>query len=83
MAVDGSATEESVILGLRRLSDSSQHRRERTSFLLLGAATWYRLTVEGRLAPEHDTLPISPAEATAGLLRPGRREGVEGEIRRD
>ena len=45
---------------------------------------WYEATVEGRRTSEHDALADLPGlKLRLGRMRPGRREGVESEIRRD
>jgi hypothetical protein len=45
---------------------------------------WYEATVEGRRTTEHDTLAdLAHLKLRLGRLRPGRREGVEGEMHRD
>ena len=84
MAVHGTRHRESVswdYAGLLQFFGSIA--RERTSLPLL-RCYWYEATVEGRRGPEHDTLADLPGlKLRLGRLRPGRREGVEGEIRRD
>ncbi len=45
---------------------------------------WYEATVDSRRTAEHDTLADIPGlKLRLGKARPGRREGVETEIRRD
>ena len=45
---------------------------------------WYEATVEGRRTSEHDALAdLAHLKLRLGRLRPGRREGVEGEMHRD
>src|SRR6202522_21425 len=45
---------------------------------------WYEATVEGRRSNEHDALADLPGvKLRLAKMRPGRREGVEGEIHRD
>src|SRR6266516_6099460 len=45
---------------------------------------WYEATVEGRRTSDHDTLADLPGlKLRLGRMRPGRREGVEAEMRRD
>ncbi|WP_018654479.1 NYN domain-containing protein [Actinomadura flavalba] len=57
--------------------------RERTGIPLL-RCYWYEATVEGRRAPEHEALADLPGlKLRLGRIRPGRREGVDGEIHRD
>ena len=57
--------------------------RERTGRPLL-RCYWYEATVEGRRTSEHDSLADLPGlKLRLGRTRPGLREGVEGEIRRD
>ena len=57
--------------------------RERTGLPLL-RCYWYEATVEGRRGPEHDALADLPGiKLRLSRIRPGRREGVDGEIHRD
>ena len=57
--------------------------RERTGRPLL-RCYWYEASVEGRRTSEHDALADLPGlKLRLGRTRPGRREGVESEIRRD
>ncbi|MEV5570673.1 NYN domain-containing protein [Spirillospora sp. NPDC052269] len=57
--------------------------RERTSLPML-RCYWYEATVEGRRAPEHESLADLPGlKLRLGRIRPGRREGVDTEIHRD
>jgi hypothetical protein len=56
---------------------------ERTRLPLL-RCYWYEATVEGRRSADHDTLADLPGvKLRVAKMRPGRREGVEGEIHRD
>ena len=84
MAVHGTRHRESVswdYAGLLQFFGSIA--RERTSLPLL-RCYWYEATVEGRRSAEHDTLADLPGlKLRLGRMRPGRREGVESEIRRD
>ena len=57
--------------------------RDRTGLPLL-RCYWYEATVEGRRSSEHETLAELPGvKLRLGKMKPGRREGVEGEIHRD
>jgi NYN domain len=57
--------------------------RDRTGLPLL-RCYWYEATNGARRTAEHDTLADLPGvKLRLGPTRPGRREGVEGEIRRD
>jgi hypothetical protein len=57
--------------------------RDRTGLPLL-RCYWYEATVDSRRTAEHDTLADIPGlKLRLGKVRPGRREGVETEIRRD
>ena len=84
MAVHGTRHRESVswdYAGL--LSFMGSIARERTGRPLL-RCYWYEATVEGRRTSEHDSLADLPGlKLRLGRTRPGRREGVEGDIRRD
>ncbi len=84
MAVHGTRHRESVswdYAGL--LSFMGSIARERTGRPLL-RCYWYEAAVEGRRTSEHDSLADLPGlKLRLGRTRPGRREGVEGEIRRD
>lgn len=84
MAVHGTRHRETVSWdfgGLLQLL--SNLARERTGMPLL-RCYWYEATVEGRRAPEHDALADLPGlKLRLGRIRPGRREGVDGEIHRD
>jgi uncharacterized LabA/DUF88 family protein len=84
MAVHGTRHRESAswdYAGL--LSFMGSIARERTGRPLL-RCYWYEATVEGRRTSEHDSLADLPGlKLRLGRTRPGRREGVEGDIRRD
>jgi len=84
MAVHGTRRRESVswdYAGLLQLL--SGLARERSGLPLL-RCYWYEATVEGRRNAEHDTLADLPGvKLRLAKMRPGRREGVEGEIHRD
>jgi hypothetical protein len=57
--------------------------RDRTGLPVL-RCYWYEATVDSRRTAEHDTLADLPGlKLRLGKVRPGRREGVETEIRRD
>ena len=84
MAVHGTRRRESVswdYAGLLHLF--SNLAMERTRLPLL-RCYWYEATVEGRRSADHDTLADLPGvKLRVAKMRPGRREGVEGEIHRD
>ena len=84
MAVHGTRHRESVswdYAGLLQFMGSIA--RERTGRPLL-RCYWYEASVEGRRTSEHDSLADLPGlKLRLGRTRPGRREGVESEIRRD
>jgi uncharacterized LabA/DUF88 family protein len=84
MAVHGTRRRESVswdYAGLLQLFGNVA--RERTRLPLL-RCYWYEATVEGRRSADHDTLADLPGvKLRVAKMRPGRREGVEGEIHRD
>ena len=84
MAVHGTRRRESVSWdypGLLRLLGNLA--MERTNLPLL-RCYWYEATVEGRRSADHDTLADLPGvKLRVAKMRPGRREGVEGEIHRD
>jgi hypothetical protein len=57
--------------------------RDRTGLPVL-RCYWYEATVDSRRTPDHETLADIPGlKLRLGKVRPGRREGVETEIRRD
>ncbi|MBV9380581.1 MAG: NYN domain-containing protein [Streptosporangiaceae bacterium] len=84
MAVHGTRRRESVSWdyeGLMQLLASLA--RERSGLPLL-RCYWYEATVEGRRSADHDALADLPGvKLRLAKMRPGRREGVEGEIHRD
>jgi len=84
MAVHGTRRRESVswdYAGLLQLFGNLA--MERTGLPLL-RCYWYEATVEGRRSADHDTLADLPGvKLRVAKMRPGRREGVEGEIHRD
>jgi uncharacterized LabA/DUF88 family protein len=84
MAVHGTRRRESVSWdypGLLQLLGNLA--MERTNLPLL-RCYWYEATVEGRRSADHDTLADLPGvKLRVTKMRPGRREGVEGEIHRD
>jgi hypothetical protein len=84
MAVHGTRRRESVSWDyagmLQLLAGLAQ---ERCGLPLL-RCYWYEATVEGRRNADHDTLADLPGvKLRVAKMRPGRREGVEGEIHRD
>jgi uncharacterized LabA/DUF88 family protein len=84
MAVHGTHRRESVTWdypGLLHLLANLAMERSRTPLL---RCYWYDSTVEGRRTPDHDALADLPGvKLRLAKMRPGRREGVEGEIHRD
>ena len=84
MAVHGTRRRESVTwdyAGLLQLFGSLAMERTRLPLL---RCYWYEATVEGRRSADHDTLADLPGvKLRVAKMRPGRREGVEGEIHRD
>jgi hypothetical protein len=84
MAVHGTRRRESVSWdygGLLQLFGSLITERTRLPLL---RCYWYEATVEGRRSADHDTLADLPGvKLRVAKMRPGRREGVEGEIHRD
>src|SRR5262245_2824069 len=84
MAVHGTRRRESVSwdhAGLVQLLTSLASER---SGLPLLRCYWYEATVEGRRSADHDALADLPGvKLRVAKMRPGRREGVEGEIHRD
>jgi NYN domain len=84
MAVHGTRRRESVswdYAGLVQMFGTLA--MERTGLPLL-RCYWYEATVEGRWSADHDTLADLPGvKLRVAKMRPGRREGVEGEIHRD
>ena len=84
MAVHGTRRRESVswdYAGLLQLLGNMAMERARLPLL---RCYWYEATVEGRRSADHDTLADLPGvKLRVAKMRPGRREGVEGEIHRD
>ena len=84
MAVHGTRRRESVSwdhAGLLQLLGSLAMERTRLPLL---RCYWYEATVEGRPTADHETLADLPGvKLRVAKARPGRREGVESEIRRD
>ncbi|MGH3248215.1 MAG: NYN domain-containing protein [Trebonia sp.] len=84
MAVHGTRRRESVswdYAGLLQLFGSLAMERTRLPLL---RCYWYEATVEGRRSADHDTLADLPGvKLRVTKMRPGHREGVEGEIHRD
>ena len=84
MAVHGTRRRESVswdYAGLLQLFGSLAMERTRLPLL---RCYWYEATVEGRRTADHETLADLPGvKLRVAKARPGRREGVESEIRRD
>ena len=84
MAVHGTRRRESVswdYAGLLQLFGSLAMERTRLPLL---RCYWYEATAEGRPTAEHETLADLPGvKLRLAKTRPGRREGVESEIRRD
>ncbi len=84
MAVHGTHRRESVTWdypGLLQLLAGLAMERSRLPLL---RCYWYDSTVEGRRTPDHDALADLPGvKLRLAKMRPGRREGVEGEIHRD
>ena len=84
MAVHGTRRRESVswdYAGLLQLFGSLAMERTRLPLL---RCYWYEATVEGRRSADHDTLADLPGvKLRVAKMRPGHREGVEGEIHRD
>jgi uncharacterized LabA/DUF88 family protein len=84
MAVHGTRRRESVSWdypGLLQLFAGLAMERSRLPLL---RCYWYDSTVEGRRSPDHDALADLPGvKLRLAKMRPGRREGVEGEIHRD
>jgi len=84
MAVHGTRRRESVSWdypGLLQLLAGLAMERSRLPLL---RCYWYDSTVEGRRSPDHDALADLPGvKLRLAKMRPGHREGVEGEIHRD
>jgi len=83
-AVHGTRRRESVSWdypGLLNLLAGLAMERSRLPLL---RCYWYDSTVEGRRSSDHDALADLPGvKLRLAKMRPGRREGVEGEIHRD
>ncbi len=84
LAVHGTRHRDSVswdYAGLLKLL--AELARDRTGLPVL-RCYWYEATVDSRRTSEHETLADIPGvKLRLGKVRPGRREGVETEIRRD
>ena len=84
MAVHGTRRRESVSWdypGLLELLTGLATERSRLPLL---RTYWYDSTVEGRRSEDHESLADLPGvKLRVAKMRPGRREGVEGEIHRD
>jgi hypothetical protein len=84
LAVHGTRHRDSVTwdyAGLLKLL--AELSRDRSGLPVL-RCYWYEATVDSRRTPEHETLADIPGlKLRLGKVRPGRREGVETEIRRD
>jgi uncharacterized LabA/DUF88 family protein len=84
LAVHGTRRRDSVswdYAGLLQLLGNLAMERTRLPLL---RCYWYEATVEGRRSADHDTLADLPGvKLRVAKMRPGRREGVEGEIHRD
>jgi hypothetical protein len=84
MAVHGTRNRESVSWDYAGvLQVLGNVARDHTGLPLL-RCYWYEATVEGRRSSEHEILAGLPGvKLRLGKMKPGRREGVEGEIHRD
>ena len=84
MAVHGTRRRESVSWDYPGLLQLLGNLAMERSNLPLLRCYWYEATVEGRRSADHDTLADLPGvKLRVAKMRPGRREGVEGEIHRD
>src|SRR6201985_396578 len=84
MAVHGTRHRESVSWDYAGLSQFLSGLPSERSGLPLLRCYWYEATVEGRRGVDHDALADLPGvKLRLAKMRPGRREGVEGEINRD
>jgi uncharacterized LabA/DUF88 family protein len=84
MAVHGTRRRESVSWDHPGLLKLLQNLAEEQTGLRLLRCYWYEATVEGRRAPEHDSLADLPSlKLRLSRMRPGRHEGVDTEIHRD
>ena len=84
MAVHGTRNRDSVSWDYAGVLEVLRNvARDHTGLPLL-RCYWYEATVEGRRSPEHEILADLPGvKLRLGRMKPGRREGVEGEIHRD
>src|SRR5690348_14919307 len=84
MAVHGTRNRESVSWDYAGVLEVLRNvARDHTGLPLL-RCYWYEATVEGRRSSEHEILADLPGvKLRLGKMKPGRREGVEGEIHRD
>lgn len=84
MAVHGTRRRESVSWDYSGMLQLLANLAQERSGLPLLRCYWYEATVEGRRNADHDTLADLPGvKLRVAKMRPGRREGVEGEIHRD
>jgi hypothetical protein len=84
MAVHGTRRRESVSWDYEGLLHLLGSLATECSGLPLLRCYWYEATVEGRRSADHDSLADLPGvKLRLAKMRPGRREGVEGEIHRD
>jgi len=84
MAVHGTRRRESVSWDYAGLLQFLGGMAREQSGLPVLRCYWYEATVEGRRSAEHDALADLPGvKLRLAKMRPGRREGVEGEIHRD
>jgi uncharacterized LabA/DUF88 family protein len=84
MAVHGTRRRDSVSWDYEGLMQLLANLAKERSGLPLLRCYWYEATVEGRRSADHDALADLPGvKLRLAKMRPGRREGVEGEIHRD
>ncbi len=84
MAVHGTRRRESVSWDYPGLLELLGGLAAERSGLPLLRTYWYEATAEGRKTAEHDEVADQPGvKVRVAKMRPGRREGVEGEIHRD
>jgi hypothetical protein len=84
MAVHGTRRRESVSWDYEGLLQLLASLATERSGLPLLRCYWYEATVAGRRSEEHEALADIPGvKLRIAKMRPGRREGVEGEIHRD